>query len=175
MNPEQHPENSVSEAALTGSTLYPWDTGVKVAELQELLRAHGFTLRVDGDFGRLTEDAVKAFQSRHKIRVDGIVGEKTWAALKGTVRAGTRLLRRGHTGEDVRELQGLLRVHGLESPRNGVFCRQTKDAVVAFQRKCKLQENGIVDQATWMMLRNTPSLPTPPRQTGWFINQRKWW
>lgn len=175
MNSDRETDSSLRDAALTGSTLHPWETGTKVAELQELLRAHGFSIRVDGDFGNLTEEAVKTFQSRHKLRVDGIVGDKTWAALKGTVRPGTRILRKGHTGEDVRELQGLLQVNGYTVPRNGIFCRQTKEVVITFQHKCKLQETGVVDYITWMTLRNNPSLPTPPQQKGWFINPRKWW
>ena len=35
----------------------------------------------DGDFGDATELAVKEFQKDHNLEVDGIVGEKTWAAL----------------------------------------------------------------------------------------------
>ena len=35
----------------------------------------------DGKFGAITEDAVKAFQKANNLKADGIVGEKTWAAL----------------------------------------------------------------------------------------------
>lgn len=35
----------------------------------------------DGKFGVLTEEAVKAFQKANGLKVDGIVGEKTWGAL----------------------------------------------------------------------------------------------
>lgn len=37
----------------------------------------------DGIFGRLTEEAVKEFQRTHGLTVDGIVGEKTMAAITG--------------------------------------------------------------------------------------------
>jgi peptidoglycan hydrolase-like protein with peptidoglycan-binding domain len=33
---------------------------------------------VDGSFGPKTEEATKAFQKKHKLTVDGVVGDKTW-------------------------------------------------------------------------------------------------
>ncbi len=33
-------------------------------------------------FGKWTEDAVKRFQKRHGMKADGVVGRKTWEALK---------------------------------------------------------------------------------------------
>ncbi len=53
-----------------------------VGELQELLRAKGFTLTIDNDFGAATEMAVKQFQAKAKLEADGIVGADTWAALR---------------------------------------------------------------------------------------------
>ncbi|MPM84008.1 hypothetical protein SDC9_131078 [bioreactor metagenome] len=38
-------------------------------------------LKVDGDFGAKTDIAVKAYQKAKGLLVDGIVGNKTWAAL----------------------------------------------------------------------------------------------
>jgi putative chitinase len=53
-----------------------------VGELQELLKAKGFGLTIDNDFGAATELAVKQFQVKAKLDADGIVGEETWAALR---------------------------------------------------------------------------------------------
>ncbi|MER8436772.1 peptidoglycan-binding protein [Mesorhizobium sp. M1312] len=53
-----------------------------VGELQELLRKMGFLVAVDNDFGPATETAVLSFQARAKIETDGIVGAKTWEALR---------------------------------------------------------------------------------------------
>ena len=45
----------------------------------------------DGIFGKNTEKAVRAFQKTHKdengkkLAVDGIVGDRTWAALDAAV------------------------------------------------------------------------------------------
>ena len=38
-------------------------------------------LMVDGKFGRITEEAVRDFQKRNNLKVDGIVGEKTWEKI----------------------------------------------------------------------------------------------
>lgn len=136
-----------------GVELHPWAVGLAVAEMQELLRAHGFTIRIDGDFGWRTEAAVKRFQRQHGLRVDGIVGRETWIALKETVKAGTRLLRQGRSGADVAELQGLLQIHGYPIQRDGVFGAETKRAVVEFQQAHRLSGNGVVGETTWALLR----------------------
>ncbi|MBW4676724.1 MAG: peptidoglycan-binding protein [Desmonostoc geniculatum HA4340-LM1] len=62
-------------------TLYFGSSGVAVRALQRLLVSNGYTVRVDGIFGALTETAVKAFQNQRNLAVDGIVGKRTWRAL----------------------------------------------------------------------------------------------
>jgi len=58
------------------------DTGDAVGALQEKLVEMGYTLDIDGHFGRLTEEAVIAFQRVSNLKADGIVGAVTWTALK---------------------------------------------------------------------------------------------
>lgn len=41
----------------------------------------GFNLKIDGIFGINTEKAVKKFQNNRNLKVDGIVGKKTWSYL----------------------------------------------------------------------------------------------
>jgi peptidoglycan hydrolase-like protein with peptidoglycan-binding domain len=59
--------------------LYQGSEGPQVSELQRVL---GGGLPVDGDFGPLTDAAVRAFQRGANLTVDGIVGPQTAAALK---------------------------------------------------------------------------------------------
>lgn len=56
----------------------------EVKELQAELNKEGFSLDVDGLFGRDTEAAVKRFQGEHGLDDDGVVGPLTWAALLDT-------------------------------------------------------------------------------------------
>jgi len=58
------------------------DSGVAVRVLQRLLLSSGYNgVQVDGMFGVLTEAAVKAFQNKRSLAVDGIVGQRTWYEL----------------------------------------------------------------------------------------------
>lgn len=55
--------------------------GESVELLQEMLNVKGIQVAVDGDFGVLTEDAVRSFQNANGLTVDGVVGPKTWEKL----------------------------------------------------------------------------------------------
>lgn len=50
--------------------------------LQECLNRQGYGLTMDGNFGPATEGAVIAFQEKDGLTADGIVGQKTWKALR---------------------------------------------------------------------------------------------
>lgn len=56
--------------------------GQYVVYLQQLLNKHGYGLVCDGDFGNITLDAVRRFQSKNKLVADGIVGKLTWGCLQ---------------------------------------------------------------------------------------------
>ncbi|MFC1406515.1 MULTISPECIES: peptidoglycan-binding protein [Streptacidiphilus] len=59
-------------------------SGPEVAELQCLLQRAGISPGgIDGNFGPLTEAAVIQAQKTYRLDVDGQVGPRTWAALRG--------------------------------------------------------------------------------------------
>lgn len=59
------------------------DTGPAVEALQRALRdAREYRGNIDGDFGPLTDRALRAFQARHRLRTDGIAGPNVWRTLQ---------------------------------------------------------------------------------------------
>ena len=69
---------------VTLPTLRKGDQGDNVTALQRVLLESGESLPkygADGDFGAETLKAVKNFQKKHGLTVDGIVGPKTWTEL----------------------------------------------------------------------------------------------
>lgn len=65
-------------------------------------------------------------------------------------RFGTRTLREGMTGPDVRVLKGIVRSKSLlvGSPVSREFDRPTTSAVKRFQKKTRLRTNGVVSRGT---------------------------
>lgn len=83
--PQPAPPKPAPTGYFTG-LLYIGSKGPQVSELQRRLKAayksYAGNLPVDGDFGPLTDAAVREFQRRSRLTVDGIVGPQTAAALK---------------------------------------------------------------------------------------------
>ena len=120
----------------------------------EVLRAklHAVGIPVQGDptafFGASTEEAVRSFQRRRNLQVDGICGPDTWSALdEEGHRLGDRLLARRRPmmrGDDVRTLQLRLDSLGFDPGRiDGIFGPETELALIAFQRDAAIAADGI--------------------------------
>jgi peptidoglycan hydrolase-like protein with peptidoglycan-binding domain len=122
-----------------------------VRPLQQLLRARGHTVAVDGIFGPQTEAAVKAFQQSRGLAADGIVGPQTWGRLVVQVK-------RGSTGDAVRGLQEVMKFHdqsdgeGLPIHVDGIFGQRTDQFVRGFQTAVGTPADGIVGPITWRAL-----------------------
>lgn len=59
----------------------PLTQGEGIREVQVALNRAGFTLSVDGVLGTRTEAAIREFQERHGLAVDGIAGPEVRRAL----------------------------------------------------------------------------------------------
>lgn len=121
----------------------------------------------EGRFGSGTAAAVEAFQHHRGLRVDGVCGRQTWAAL---VEAGFRLgdrflyLRAPMLrGDDVADLQRRLSALGFDTGRvDGIFGALTSAALGEFQRNVSLPVDGVVGASTLRELRRVmPRYPEP--------------
>lgn len=127
------------------------ESGPTVRAVQFLLRAQGSDIDADGDFGPLTDGAVRELQSRRGLTVDGVVGGQTWPVLVVQVA-------RGATGDAVRAVQVLLPPLALD----GDFGPATEHRVKELQARFGLRVDGVVGPQTWLVL--TSVVPVPPAE-----------
>ena len=122
------------------------DRGKEVIDVQTRLLAQGFELGregVDGFFGPSTEHAVRSFQQRRDLLVDGVVGANTWRELvESGYELGDRLLylrEPPFRGDDVLALQVKLNLLGFNAgAERGVLDADVERAVLDFQRNAGL-------------------------------------
>lgn len=117
----------------------------QVRAFQYLLRARGYKIAADGNFGRQTDTALRKFQRARGLQENGVVDEDSWEALPLRVQSGNR-------GDVVRAAQTLLRLHGYRVAVDGVFGASTRRAIQRHQRAKRLIVDGIVGLDTWCSL-----------------------
>ncbi|KAA0550142.1 cell wall lytic activity [Bacillus sp. BGMRC 2118] len=164
------PENT--KAAEVGSSTDPFITkdqkfdvnqtlryghkGLSVKEIQiELMALDFYSSKLDGVYGRQTQQAIKEFQFVNHLKVDGIAGPSTLKRLFTSIGTktyhqftSTKLLN-GDKGEQVKQLQEKLnRLGYYSSTIDGKFGPLTKAAVQDYQKKYGLQEDGIANSTT---------------------------
>ena len=120
----------------------------------DVVDATDSALQVSDVYDEELARAVRAFQQRRGLIVDGVVGPQTYIALDGARWAlGDRLLSHtpGHLlqGDDVVELQQRLLALGFSPDRvDGVFGANTEKAVRRFQCGVGLAVDGVVGPET---------------------------
>ena len=149
------------------------DKGEKVQKLQRALRDLGYySGEIDGDFGDATLKALKEFQKANKLDADGVAGDQTMnrlnssAAVRKTAPATATPaptakpgLSMGSTGDAVRDMQQRLKNLGYTVNVDGVYGNTTYQAVLAFQKRNGLTEDGIAGEATLQKIASSSALP----------------
>ena len=166
---------TLSDGTWGGTVLRTGSTGSAVEQLQFWLNTLAQyessipSLTVDGVYGTGTANAVRAFQRKYGLTVDGVVGRATWTEVydqfrsiqsdNGTPNAypGTAL-REGASGQNVRLVQFWLKIartvySSLSNVTvDGRFGSATAAAVRRFQTYFGLTSDGVVGRTTWNKL-----------------------
>ncbi|HCL03482.1 MAG TPA: peptidoglycan-binding protein [Lachnoclostridium phytofermentans] len=132
-----------SEDAKPNLIAYGEQSDIVLAAQKRLKELGYLTTTPDGKYGNDTSVAVKQFQSRNDLVVDGFLGPSTREILKGSsaVPNGVML---GDSGDAVKRIQELLNKYGYISSANmtGYFGEVTEDAVKSFQKNNGLSADG---------------------------------
>ena len=138
-----------------------------VQAIQKRLFDLGYmTTNPDGTYGNDTELAVRVFQSKNDLIVDGYLGPSTRAVILSN-EAKPNGLRLGDQNEQVERLQELLAKAGYLSDANatGYFGEITESALKRFQSNNGLSADGTAGAQTFAKL-NSGSINGPSRNTG---------
>lgn len=141
---------------------------IAVDDLQAALVERGLLEQSSGVFDEATRIAVEQFQECNCLRVDGIVGGLTWAALMYPTLSRAKTSS-SEADDVVRELQKLLRREKLDIKVDGSFGWETALAVKRFQRRYGLHPDGVCGPMTWSVLLG--QRPEWDAETGWC----QWW
>lgn len=130
------------------------DRSEVVQAAQERLKTLGYlTTDPDGAYGLDTSIALKQFQSRNDLVVDGYLGPSTRMALNSQ-EAVPNGLSLGDQGDSVERIQQLLSKYGYLASANvtGYFGEVTENAVKNFQKNNSLSSDGSVGMQTMAKL-----------------------
>lgn len=148
-------------------TLRNGDRGQAVRHLQKLLNDRGAVLETDGDFGDITEAAVRDYQRSAGLVDDGVAGPKTLSALAGSD-TSRLLMRRDLQAAADRlgvPLASILAINAVESRGEG-FAANGRPAIL-FERHvmhARLQANGLSEAEADQLADRYPGLVN--RRTG---------
>lgn len=167
-SPSDAPSGTPTDAA--SGVLKRGMQGDAVKNVQAALKRLGyFEGKTDGDFGEYTENAIKEFQRVNGLTADGIVGQATLNKLSSssaktappkvtatpTVRVTATpkvenvYLSRGDSGTNVTKMQNrLLELGYIEGSASGKVCAITEEAIIAFQQRNGLDDDGVAGPGT---------------------------
>lgn len=130
--------------------------GELVELVQRMLNEKGYNCgSADGIFGAKTESAVKSYQNAKGLPADGIVGDNTYAKM-----FADNLLKHGSRGALVTQLQTMLNQKGYKAgSTDGIFGRNTEQAVKALQSVAGITVDGKVGKNTWTALLEGMGVP----------------
>ena len=139
----------------------------QIMECQQMLYDLGYLFsEPNGVMNDETMSAVKRFQGRNGLVVDGYLGPSTVERLMSG-EASFNTLEYSMSGDDVLRLQSrLCTLNYLKSEEiNGYFGLVTETAVRAFQLNNSLEETGMVDADTRTVLFSKKAVPADPSHT----------
>lgn len=132
------------------NSLYYGCTGSRVKSLQSALRRAGcYGGTLDGVYGDLTYDAVRKYQSKVGLHVDGIAGTKTLASLRkktGTSISYGFTLDIGSATAEVKNVGRYLSYLGYNAPVVDTYNQDLAEAVKVWQADTGRKVTGVVTQ-----------------------------
>ena len=159
----------------SGSTVLRRNSsGSEVRRLQEALHALEFYEgTITGNYGGLTQEAVRLFQKKYDLDADGVAGPKTLSMLASLLGDGggsgsavsivkqaqsssvSEQLRHGMNGSSVKALQeDLTKLDFYSGTVTGRFGNLTKEAVRQFQREHGLTSDGVAGPKTLAKIKS---------------------
>lgn len=166
-------------------------TGEGVEKLQRALQLKKvYSGVVDGSFGKMTKEAVLAYQKANKLKETGEADHDTIMKLFGKVSETTaandpqmkgitkisqiavpKTSDKGNRGSHVKALQQALKLKGYyKAPIDSSYGDNTVEAVKAFQKANRLTQDGVAGYATIKKLfgQNAANYTLPTERLDWF-------
>ena len=144
--------------------------GPFVKLLQRNLTRAGFSTAVDGQFGPATKNSLMRWERWKHRRVDGIATRRDRGALRRSARFGTRRLKIGMEGRDVRGLQWHLGRIGYGTAIDGAFGPLTQAAVKRWEGARGRRVDGVMtrtDQGALKQTRRRTTRTSQPLVRAW--------
>ena len=152
------PTTAASEVVIPGLPLEKSHRGPMVTSAQKKLNAllalkGKARLSTDGQFGKGTVNAVKAFQASVNLPATGVIDRTTWNTMGFADRIDLAVLKVGSVHPSVATIQrSLAKVLKKRISPTGRFTSSLSNDVKTFQKRAGLKQSGRVGPQTWNLL-----------------------